>query len=162
MHLQPGYIFDQGEHKFAFGASVELPVLNQNQGPIAEAKARREKVAAQFLALQAQVIGELQKARAQFQSGLAELKEVETSLTELQDRTEKLTRRAVELGETDRLALASVQLQRIVVKRARLDALRHAQTALGALEDAVQRTLSPAMPLPEMPRSNPRETKEQK
>ncbi len=162
VHLQPGYTFDQGEHQFAFGASVALPVLNQNQGPIAEAKARREKVAAQFLALQAQAIGELEKARAQLQGALAELKEVETSLTELQDRTEKLTQRAVELGEADRLALSSVQLQRIVVARARLDALRRAQTALGALEDAVQRPLGPSTPVPQVPLTNLREAKESK
>ena len=162
VHLQPGYIFDQAENKFAFGLSVELPVLNQNQGPIAEAKARREKAAADFLALQAQVIGELHKARAQFQAARAELKEVETSLTELQDRAEKLTRRAVELGETDRLALASVQLQRLVVARARLDALRRLLTALGALEDAVQRPLAPATALPAVPLTNVREAKETK
>jgi len=162
LHLQPGYNFDQGEHKFAFGASLELPVLNQNQGPIAEAKARREKAAAEFLALQGQVIGELHKARAQFQAAAAELNEVETALTELQDRTERVTQRAVELGEADRLALASVRLQGIVVARARLDALRRAQTALGALEDAVQRPLEPGGPLPVAPLRNPREGKEPK
>jgi outer membrane protein TolC len=162
VHLRPGYTFDQGEHQFAFGLSVELPVLNQNQGPIAEAKARREKAAADFLALQAQVIGELHKSRAQYQAALAELKEVETSLTELQDRREKLAQHAVELGEADRLALASVQLQRLVVARARLDALRRAQTALGALEDAVQRPLAPATALPAVPLTNLREAKESK
>lgn len=137
-------------------------MLNQNQGPIAEAKARREKTAADFLALQAQIIGELHKARAQFQAALAELKEVETSLTELQDRRERLAQRAVELGEADRLALASVRLQRLVVARARLDALRRAQTALGALEDAVQRPLAPATALPAVPLMQHREAKESK
>jgi len=156
VHLQPGYNFDQGENKFAFGASVELPVLNQNQGPIAEAKARREKAAADFLALQARVLGELQKARAQFQAAVGELKEVGTALTELQERTEKVARRAVEVGEADKLTLASVRLQGIVVARARLDALRRAQTALGALEDAVQRPIEPGMPLPATPLTNPR------
>src|SRR5262249_22495912 len=41
VHLQPGYEFDQGDSKWSLGLTVELPVLNQNQGPIAEAKARR-------------------------------------------------------------------------------------------------------------------------
>ncbi len=41
VHLQPGYQFDQGDSKWSLGLTVELPVLNQNQGPIAEAKARR-------------------------------------------------------------------------------------------------------------------------
>lgn len=162
VHLQPGYLFDQGEHKFAFGLSLELPVFNRNQGRIAEAKARREKAAADFLALQAQVIGEIHKARARYQAALTELKEVETSLSELQDRTEKATQRAVELGEADRLALTGVQLQRLVVARARLDALRRAQTAIGGLEDAVQRPLAPAIAPPAVPITVYREAKETK
>jgi len=161
IHVGPSYAFDDGANKYKLGVTLTLPVLNQNQGPIAEANARRETVAAQFLALQAQVIGDLHKAQAQYRTALAELREVETSLTELQDRIERFTRRAVELGEADRLALASVQLQRIIVGRARLEALRHAQTALGALEDAVQRPLSPAMPLPDISRTNPRKAEEQ-
>ncbi len=148
VRLQPGYQFSNKQSTFAFGLALELPVLNQNQGPIAEAQARRSKSAADFLALQAQIIGELHRARAQYQGALAELREVETSLSEIQHRTEKLTQRAVELGESDRLALTSVQLQRIIVSRARLDALRRAQTALGALEDAVQRPLTAAGGLP--------------
>lgn len=158
----PGYSFDDGINKYTLGVTLTLPLLNQNQGPIAEATARREKIAAQFLVLQARVIGELHKAHAQYRAALAELKEVDTSLTELQDRTEQFTRLAVELGEADRLALTSIQLQRIVVRRARLEALRHAQTALGALEDTVQRPLAPAMPLPEISSANPRNTEEQK
>lgn len=162
VRLVPGYTFDQGDHRFALGVGVELPVLNRNEGPIAEARARRAKAAVEFLALQAQVIGELAKARAQYDAALAELGEVEGSLTELQLRTEKLTRRAVELGEADRLALASVRLQGVVVARARFDALRRAQTALGALEDAVQRPLVPSTPLPEIPADPHREVKELK
>ena len=64
--------------------------------------------------------------------------------------------------QPDRLALASVQLQRLVVARARLDALRRAQTALGALEDAVQRPLAPATALPAVPLTHHRESKETK
>ena len=70
VRLQPGYQFDQGQNRFALGLVLELPVLNQNQGPIAEANARRTKAAADFLALQAQVIGELHKAHAQYQGAL--------------------------------------------------------------------------------------------
>lgn len=151
VHIQPGYTFDQGAHKFALGMGIELPLLNRNQGPIAEALARREKAAADFVALQAQVIGQLHQARAQYRAAFDEVKEIETSLIELQNRTEKLTQRAVELGEADRLALASVQLQRLVVTRAQFDARHRAQIALGALEDAMQRPLAPAAPQPEIP-----------
>jgi hypothetical protein len=49
----------------------------------------------------------------------------------------------VRLGEEDRLSLNGVQIQSSVLARARLDALARAQSALGELEDAVQRPLDP-------------------
>ncbi|MDQ6631977.1 MAG: hypothetical protein M3Y82_09500, partial [Verrucomicrobiota bacterium] len=60
----------------------------------------------------------------------------------LQKRAEKSAQRALEIGETDRAALASVQVQSSILGRARLEALHKSQIALGALEDAVQRPLS--------------------
>ena len=39
VHLNPGYQFDQGDNKWSIGLTFDLPILNQNQGPIAEAKA---------------------------------------------------------------------------------------------------------------------------
>src|SRR5204863_2457362 len=64
IHLTPGYQFDQGEHKWSLGIAAELPVLNQNQGPIAEALARREESAARFAALQAKVLAEIDRGLA--------------------------------------------------------------------------------------------------
>lgn len=155
LHWQPGFTFDQGEHRFALGVGFELPVLNRNEGPIAEATAQREKGAADFLALQSRVIGELHQARARYAAARAELAEIDTSLASVQSRTEQLTERAFELGEADRLAVASVRLQGILLARTRLDALRRTHAALGALEDAVQRPLQPATALPPIP-SRPR------
>jgi hypothetical protein len=54
-----------------------------------------------------------------------------------------MMQQAARLGEEDRLGLNGVQIESSVVARTRLDALAHAQTALGELEDAVQRPLDP-------------------
>jgi hypothetical protein len=54
-----------------------------------------------------------------------------------------MTQQAVRLGEEDRLSLNGVQIESSVIARARLDALARAQSALGELEDAVQRPLNP-------------------
>src|SRR5204862_1945359 len=64
VRLNPGYQFDQGDNKWTLGITFELPVLNQNQGPIAEAGARREEAAARFTELQAKTIGEIDRAVA--------------------------------------------------------------------------------------------------
>ena len=61
------------------GASAfELPVLNQNQGPIAEAAARRAEAAARFNALQAKVLADIDAAVESFRA-------TEKSLALLQD-----------------------------------------------------------------------------
>lgn len=148
IRLQPGYNFDQGDHQFTLGLSAKLPVFNRNEGPIAEAEARRRKSRAEFLALQAQVIGELRTAATNYLSAQATLTEIEGALTESQARREQLIGRAVELGSEDRLALIQVRLERISVDRARLAALGRAQAALGALENAMQLPLWPESALP--------------
>jgi hypothetical protein len=60
---------------------------------------------------------------------------------------------AVRVGEEDQLALNGVRIETSVVARIRLDALSRAQTALGELEDAVQRPLAPGDAFPFNPES---------
>lgn len=159
LHLGPGYFWDQGQNKFSLGLSFALPLLNQNQGPIAEAEARRREVEARFLALQARVIGDTEQVLARYRAAMAELRDANALLSRLEGR-EKSAKRAFELGEEDPVTLAGVRVQGAVAVRAKLDALSRAQAALGALEDAVERPLAPAGPLPELPAQNPRKPEE--
>src|SRR5205085_5098035 len=62
LHIGPGYQLDQTDNKSTLGATLTLPVLNQNQGAIGEAMARREEAAARFMAVQAKVLGEIDRA----------------------------------------------------------------------------------------------------
>jgi cobalt-zinc-cadmium efflux system outer membrane protein len=70
IRLGPNYQLDQTDSKWTLGLSVDLPILSRNKGPIAEAIARRAESAARFLALQAQVIGELDAAIEDCRSAL--------------------------------------------------------------------------------------------
>jgi outer membrane protein TolC len=158
VRLGGAYSWDQGDNKFGIGLSITLPVLDRNEGPIAEAEARRQEAAARFLALQTAVIGELEKAVARYRAVLAELAEAEATLGTLNVR-ERTTRRAIEVGEADRPALLAVRVERAAAARARLDALRKVQVALGELEDAVQQPLDPEISLPETPLPSPRDVR---
>jgi len=120
-----------------------LPVFNRNQGPIAEAEARRKEAAAVFLEKQAKVSADSERALALYTATLKELAEADQSLRKLQDAQVQMTQQAVRLGEEDRLSLNGVQIESSVIARARIDALTRAQSALGELEDAVQRPLDP-------------------
>jgi outer membrane protein, heavy metal efflux system len=140
LHLNPGYQFDQGEHKWSLGLSVELPLLNQNQGPIAEAMARREETAARFLALQARVIGGIDRALA-----------VRAATLDQVDRQRQFTRLAQDqaasvealfkAGAADRLELSNAQIEASASDLAFLEAQIKAQQAIAQLEDAIQHPL---------------------
>jgi outer membrane protein TolC len=155
VHVGPGYTFDQGDDKFSIGLAVTLPVLNRNEGPIAEAEARRRERAARFLAIQSGAIGEIERALGRYRAAVAETTEADAALRLLEAR-ERATARALELGEADRLALVGVSLQRALAAGGRLEALRKVQAALGALEDAVQRPLLDGGATPELPAGSPR------
>jgi cobalt-zinc-cadmium efflux system outer membrane protein len=154
--LGPGLLNDQGDKKFTLGLSFTLPVLNQNEGPIAEADARRKEVAARFYQMQAAAIGDVEVASERYQAALAELGEAEKTLGTI-DRREKATQRAIDLKELDRTALTGLRLERVQARASRLGALKRAQDALGSLEDAVQRPLGPGGAAPEPGSLNPRE-----
>ena len=143
LQIGPGYTYEEGHSFFTVGLSATLPVFNRNQGPIAEAEARRQQAAAAFLQKQTQVISESESSLARYKAALAELAEADGSLRQLEESELRRTQRAFEAGEEDRLTLNGVRVEHAVVARARLEALTRAQSALGALEDALQRPLDP-------------------
>ena len=137
VHLGPGYEYDQGENKWALGLSVELPVRNRNQGPIAEAQAKREEAAARFTALQAQVIAEIDRALTAHQASQEQLASVD-SLLRTQQRYADSVQALFTAGSADRAELVTAQLELATAQLTRLDALFKVQQALGQVEDALQ------------------------
>src|SRR5262249_33434640 len=145
----------QGDKKFTIGLSISLPIFNQNGGPIAEAEARRREAAARFLAIQARAIGEGEQAIASYRAAREQLAALEAATAAVSRRLEGV-RRAVELGEADRVSLLGVQAERTLLESGRVEALRRSQEALGALEDALQRPLGGAGRVFEAPETAPR------
>ncbi len=161
VHLQPGYQFDQGDSKWSLGITVELPVLNQNQGPIAEAKARRTEAAARFNALQAGVLFEIDRAVAGYHAALQKRADADELLARSQ-KQEQRSRAMFEAGEISKGDLVALRLQLSAAKMARLDGLIKSQQALAQLEDALQSPLGlPAsvwQTSPRVPESHPTES----
>lgn len=140
--LGPTWAYEEGSHLISLGADAMLPIRNRNQGPIAEAKARREEMAAHFVAVQAAGIAASEQALASYQSALDELAQAR-HLLEQSRAQERTTQQALQSGESDRVALNGTQLQTAVTALAQFDALYKAQQALGSLENAIQRPLLP-------------------
>jgi outer membrane protein TolC len=143
--LSPGYSFDSVQNRYLLIPSLELPV-NGNHGAIAVARARREEAAALFNALQARIVAAVDDAQATYRAADRELATAENLLTGENER-EQQTGRAFGAGAIDRPGWVAVQLERNAAAQARLDALVRQRSALGSLEDALQRPLlGPALP----------------
>ena len=140
LHIGPGYQFDQSSHKWALGLSLELPLLDQNQGPIAEAEARRTELAARFEALQARIAGEIDRANA-----LRDAAREQLALADRRRDAERarlaLTRAAHAAGALGKRELREAELALAREERAHLDAELALQRALGDLESALQQPL---------------------
>src|SRR3984893_10492959 len=130
------------------------PSSTETKDPSLRPRLDAKKAAAAFLEKQAQVIAGSERALALYVAALKELAEADQSLRQLQDTHLQMMKQSVRLGEEDRLALTAVQIESSVVARARLDALTRAQSALGELEDAVQRPLDPGDLFPLNPGSS--------
>jgi outer membrane protein, heavy metal efflux system len=141
--LGPGYQFEEKDNFFTLPFSMVLPVFNRNQGPIAEAEARRKEAAARFLAVQANAIAQSEEALAGYRSAFSELEEARKTLGQMQNVQEPAARAAMRAGEEDGLFYNGVMLQGTGVTAAYNSAVGRAQSALGALEDAVERPLEP-------------------
>ena len=142
VQIGPGYTYEEGNSFFTVGFSTTLPIFNRNQGPIAEAEARRKEAGATFLEKQAQVIADSERSLALYSAAFKAFAEAEQSLRTLQDARQQAVQTGVRAGEEDRLTLDSVRIETLAAERTRLAALSQAQTALGELEDAVQRPLA--------------------
>lgn len=142
VHLGPGYTFDQGVRKPGFDfAGIELPVFNRNEGPIAQAAARRQEAAANVRRLQAQAWSELDAGLMTYRLARDALRQADRRL-DVQHAQLAATQRAFELGEDDRVALALDRKTELAARLAALDAAAQVQQALGRIEDAVQRPLT--------------------
>jgi cobalt-zinc-cadmium efflux system outer membrane protein len=138
LRVGPGYEYDQGLNKWAVvGVSIELPVLNRNEGPIGEAEARRAEVAARFLGLQATVLAAFDRALADREQTTVARARTQALLVTAREQL-RAAKQAFTHGATDRLGVLDAELLALQAERTHLDAQVRAQQALGDLEATVQ------------------------
>lgn len=144
LHLGPGYAWNNGnagDNEWSLGVTLELPILDQNQGPIAEAEARRKLAAAKFIELQAQIIGQIDRAVAGLRVAQEQL-QAGNDLLAAELSRQKAAEAQVQAGTMDQLDLLNMQLELTSTRLAQLDNAAQLQRAFGALEDAVQSPLT--------------------
>ncbi len=138
--FSPGFMFDQHDNVWVLGSSWMLPLNAKNEGPIAEAEARRKVREQQVLAHQGEILGQVHDARIRYKTALNILKEADSIITELTDRGRKLQRQ-YDLGYSDRLSIIRNQLEILIAKRARYLLELAAWRELNGLEDSLMSKL---------------------
>lgn len=138
--IGPGYTYDHGVRKLQFNLGTTLPLFDQNQGPIAEAEARREAAGRHIEAVQASIDSEIDGAAAKFAAARAAL-DAAAHGRAAAERLQRQTATGYAHGEDDRLAVLNAELATVTAAQAQLTAADQAQQALGALEDAVRTPL---------------------
>ena len=142
VHLNTGFEYDQGLQKWGLlGFGMELPLLNRNEGPIAQAAARRRQSAARFEALQAKVIADLDRALAVYEVA-AKSRAGAEALLATQRKQQEAVAQQLKAGAADRLDVLTAQLELATGELVLQDSQTRLHQALGALEDAVQRPVA--------------------
>ncbi len=146
IRIGPGYQWDRGTRKWSLGLAFSLPLLNQHQGNIALARARRREAAARFNLLQSAIIGQIEQARIGYRATRNELTSART-LWQQQRAYQQAIARQVAVGAASRWRLLIAHRQTIGAAHAWISAIHRAQTTLGKWEDAVQFQLTSKIPV---------------
>ena len=136
-HLGPGYQWDQGANKWSVALSFELPVFHRNEGPIAEATARRAAAAAQFTAVQAQAVAGIEAAATAQAIAATQLEHARRVRAEV-EKQDALAQQRLSLGAADQVERQTARLDLAAAEAALAEAESAAALAAGQLEDALQ------------------------
>ncbi|TAL52740.1 TolC family protein [Pandoraea sp.] len=134
--IGPGYHYDQGDNKFILSISLPLPIFNQDQGPIAQARAARQIAAQQFLTTQAKALAEIDRAQTDWHASEAELVSAQKLREAAADALDR-QRSAFTAGQIGRLRLLGAELAYVQSQQGTLTASVHERVALGHLEVAL-------------------------
>ena len=138
VRLAPGYLFEQGNNRYEATIGLEWPA--SIEGPIAEARARRDLASDRLLALQARIIGEIDRAAAAWRTSAQQAASTEALVARAQQR-ESAAQTQFDAGSLDRPSLLAARIDRIGAQLS-LQAVRERQRrAMAALEDALEQVL---------------------
>ncbi|MCX7871668.1 MAG: TolC family protein [Verrucomicrobiae bacterium] len=133
--IGPGYEWDQGEHKWRLGLTIDIPIFNRNQGPIAEARANRDLAAAKFNEVQIKAISEMEEALAAANTAIEQLKRVQ-ALQVIKEKHLRDLEAQLKAGVIDSLVLEHARIDLISIEKPLIEAYINWEKALARLESA--------------------------
>lgn len=137
IRLSPGLIFDQSDKIWALGSAWILPLFHNNEGPIAEALARRKMKQAEFLSLQTKLLNDVARLRSQFLTMVQVLDDSENLIETLEEQYKVIVYQ-YEQGHSDRLDMVRSELELIRAKQTLFEIQVNVIRAMQELENAIQ------------------------
>jgi outer membrane protein TolC len=137
VHLTNQYSYDQADEKWSIGFTIDLPIFDQNQGPILEAKAARKQMLAEFDAAQQGALSDVDSAWANAQAARDGVQAAQRAAESARSVLDRVTL-AVDAGAIDRVEAGAARIDALDAGIARIDARLAQARAYGALEDAMQ------------------------
>jgi outer membrane protein TolC len=135
--LGPSYSREPGEGNYlGVGASLEIPLLDRNQGEIAEKERTRERLKAEYSALLHRLLGAAFDARARVRRARAEVEAQERQMLPLAARARDLFDGALRAREVDVLEWVAAQERVARARSGHLRSLADYREALIELEAA--------------------------
>jgi outer membrane protein TolC len=131
---------------------MTLPVLHTERAQINAALTARRKAATHFEVTQGQALAQVDTALSRYNAAYASLAQTRKAEAAVATAAASAQRR-LNMGAADRGELLSAQLASVTARRATLDAVRSATSALELLEESVQR---PVWPLSKLTVQEPR------
>lgn len=123
LQLGPGFIWDQGVHRWTLAFALPRLLLNRNRGPIAEATARRSAAAAGVAEAQEQVLGETGAGGLACRGAGVEVAAADSQFVAA-GRAARLAGIAFQRGETGRIEVAQAELALLRARRTQRSAKR--------------------------------------
>jgi outer membrane protein, heavy metal efflux system len=150
LHVTPAYSWGGGgvQENTLFGISseggvalsFELPLLNQHQGQIGEAVARRAAAGEHLKAMQAQIFEQIDRAELAWPAARQAWDETREA-AEIAERQREAEQRALRAGASERASVLAAQVAATEAQLTVLQAAYTAEVAFGDLEDAYRRPL---------------------
>jgi len=141
VRVGPGYTWDHGVKRLQLNLSLTLPLLNRNQGAIAEAQARRVEAGANLEATVARAFSEIDAGIRQWQLARAHLVQSRGATLQTAQRMYSQVEAGFAAGANDRTQLVAAHIARTLAQLQVLDAVGTTQDALADLEDSLRRPL---------------------
>jgi cobalt-zinc-cadmium efflux system outer membrane protein len=143
LRLGPSYEGEEGSSTLGAGIAIDLPLLNQNQGEIAEKYASRERARAEYASVLHALRTAALEARAELERARAEVEVQQREVLPLIERTEALFEGAFRARELSIFEWITARTRALRARRELLRALVRYTGAVADFEAAVGVTPEP-------------------